>query len=262
MKAKNVLNFFMACCIASLLGCGVEMHAGEGNNWLVLNDLAQGANPNDGLLAAIGQDRLDTVRLLLRHGADPNGYHHHVKGEGHPLGLALLLGHSDVALVLLEHGADPDLARNELKKRKLYKNYVRELLHEVVNNYKAEQQEKVQEVDYQHIKERLLTALRKGPPFPPVSEQYRKEMIIGLQYIRDASTPQSYQKAFKHFLAASALAPWAPQPYKALGRVAETMKEYETSETFLKWYLLASPKASDARAIQDHIYVLEEKAGK
>ena len=245
MNTKIVLNFFMACCITSLLGCGIEMHAGNGDNALVRHDLAQGANPNDGLMAAIVHDGLDIVRLLLRHGADPNGYPHNVKGNVRPLAIALLLGHSDMALVLLEHGADPDLARNELKKIKLYKSYVRERLHEVVSSYKAEKQEKVQEVDYPRIKERLLMALRKGPPFPPVSEQYRKEMIIGLQYIREASTPQSYQKAFEHFLAASALAPWAPQPYKALGRVAETMKEYETSETFLQWYLLASPKASE-----------------
>ena len=113
---------------------------------------------------------------------------------------------------------------------------------------------------YTKVLKRLLRVAHALRPYPIPSESYRKEMVMGLFYIKKAKTDKDFTLAFDHFSKASRKAPWIPQTYEALGRVEESLKNYRKSEIYYRFYLLASPNAKNARSIQDHIYELEAKA--
>lgn len=76
---------------------------------------AAGAKPDGGaapgedtaLTLAASQDNREAVRNLLAAGANPNG----ADGPNTPLGVALYLGHLDIAQLLLQKGADPLLRK-------------------------------------------------------------------------------------------------------------------------------------------------------
>lgn len=57
---------------------------------------------------AAATGRMDIVRLLLEHGADPNLPEEHIAPKGRALYAAVYGGHYDIAQVLLERGANPN----------------------------------------------------------------------------------------------------------------------------------------------------------
>ena len=285
---------FMLCTFLALTACmtvpPLTQAAYDGDANRVRALLASGADPNkvgispgipmfgqplayDPLTAAVVNHHASIVQILLEGGANPNGTSYN------PLIAAIYNEPTkNIIGLLLSAGADPNrknkaghtvlqiaeernpgiaafISSYEEQKEKSEEAYL--AAYDAKQNLKKEK-----EKQYQQAKDRALAALKKGRPFPPVSEAYRREMVMGIQDIRDARGAEDYQSAFDHFLEASKMAPWAPQPYAALGHVAESLKEYDRAIEFLKLYLRVDPKAPDARSIQDHIYVLEDKVGK
>ena len=114
-------------------------------------------------------------------------------------------------------------------------------------------------VSFNDYKQTILISGRIRP-LSRLSEDYRREMVIGLANVKNAKTQEDYRRAVGHFINAAKIAPWAPAPYEAMGHISETVGDYASAAGYLKLYLLADPKAPDARAMQDHIYVLEDKS--
>ena len=112
---------------------------------------------------------------------------------------------------------------------------------------------------YRKILRQILKIAHKGKRPLALSEAYRKEMVIALDVVKEAKATADYRQALDHFLKASKLAPWAPQPYEALGHIEEALKDYSAAAQYYRLYLLANPRAHNARAIQDRIYILENK---
>ena len=110
---------------------------------------------------------------------------------------------------------------------------------------------------YENLLRGLLDTARQLKTLPPISQEYRREMVVALDAIKTATTDEDFQRAETHFLKASRLAPWAPQPYEALGHVLESLKKYKEAAVYLKLYLLVQPNTPNAQSVQDHIYVLE-----
>ena len=114
--------------------------------------------------------------------------------------------------------------------------------------------------EFKDIFQHVIASARQVRPLPPTPESYRREMIVGLADVRKARTRVDYLRALQHFKRASVMVPWAPQPYEAMGHIQESLKDYGAALRSFRLYLLANPKGSDARALQDHVYILEEEA--
>lgn len=260
--------------------------------------LIHGANPNitnsigdTPILLAAGGGYLEITKLLLAHGADVN----HADNSGNtPLSMATAQGYKRVVKLLLAHGADVNhvdkygntplsmamqngnteivgllhdhtsvrrakLEESEGHYRKAFQDYLSALKAfpttltlsaNTGNSY------------YTDILKRAIRVSRRLRKFPPLPKEYRREMVVGLANVKDAKTKEDYKRALDHFLKASRIAPWVPQPYEASGHIFETLGNYESAAQYFALYLLVDPHAPNAQAIQDHIYVLEDKAKK
>ena len=216
------------------------------------------AKLNHFLLHEVITGNIRMVRYAIKEGADVNAKNNHGVTV---LMVASGLGRSDIVQLLLKAGANVN-ATTDKGITALHIAKVRnhpEIVSLIKHAPQFQGQPKGMDT-YERVKARAMEAIRKGPPFPSLPESYRREMVMGLQAIRDARTSAGYNRASDHFLNASKLAPWASKPYEALGHIAETLKNYEEAADYFKLSLLVNPKSPDIRTIQDHVYELEEKA--
>ena len=130
MPMKDVLFAAMALAASGINGCGgfgrdmppVIGTARDGDIARLEQLLAQGADANQPagvndwppLMHAIHKNQRESVRVLLRHGADPNyrGAHGNT-----PLMMAAGYGYADIVRALLDGGADPDYATCTARRR-------------------------------------------------------------------------------------------------------------------------------------------------
>lgn len=245
-----------------------------GNNVYLVNILlAHGADPNMAtkygirpLPIAVEKGYIYVVKLLLRYGANPTFVHirREIPGnEAQRESYNLVLAAQNLPLLppppptheelLQKLGEQANVAQAKGEPRKAFRIYLSILR---------------QDPDYAPLKstyntyKRAIEVSRKVKPLPPLSEAYRREIVVGLANVKDAKTREDYLKALGHFVKASRIAPWSPVPYEALGHISETLGDYASAAGYFKLYLLASPNAPNARAIRDHVYVLEDKAGR
>lgn len=254
----------------------------------VLKFLANGANPNEfdsggntPLVMAVTYDNFYLVNILLAHGANPNMA---TKYGSRPLPIAVEQGYINMVNLLLDHGANPTLVdmrraihgneaqgesynlvlaaqeKFQLKIEKQANGNPRKLLAIYLSFLRQVPDDTPLKVTYKDYKRAILSS-RKIKSLPPLSEEYRREIVVGLANVKNAKTREDYLKAIRHFVKASRIAPWSPAPYEALGHVSESVGDYASAADYFKLYLLAAPNAPSARAIRDHIYVLEDKAG-
>lgn len=250
--------------------------------------LEHGANPNmkDNVgnipLEEVG-DNADEAKLLLDHGADPN-----IKTpEGTPLGQAVAAGYIDVVKILLDHGANPyaeyfgktilkeametgnnavieifaGLAGGNRAEAAEAKGHYREAFQDYLGVLRLFRLTPNPSSDYVTLLKRMVRVSHHLGKLPVVPPDYRREMVVGLANVKDAKTKEDYQRALVHFLRATRIAPWVPQPYEAAGHILETQGNYGGAAKYFTLYLLTNPHAPNAQAIQDRIYVLEDKAG-
>ena len=249
--------------------------------------LEHGANPNMKTnsgsipLVEVG-DNVDEAKLLLDHGADPN-----IKTpEGTPLGRAVALGKVNVGKSLLDHGANPyaeyfgktileeametgnnavietfaGLAGGNRAEAAEAKGHYREAFQDYLGVFQLFRPTPNPSSYYVSLLKRMVRVSHHLGKLPAVSPDYRREMVVGLANVKDAKTKEDYRRALGHFLQASRIAPLVPQPYEAAGRILETLGNYGGAAKYFTLYLLTNPHAPNAQAIQDRIYVLEDKA--
>jgi hypothetical protein len=100
---------------------------------------------------------------------------------------------------------------------------------------------------------------------PPVPEEARMHMVRAQAILKDSTEFEAYDEALGEMGAAAGVAPWWSDIYYNAALVAEKAGYVDDAIGGLKAYLLANPRASDARAVQDKIYALEvkqERAGR
>ncbi len=261
----------------------------KGNQAVVELLIAHGANVNaltnggwTPLHYAVTKGDQAVVELLIAHGANVNA---RTNDGWTPLHYAASFGHQAVAEMLLAHGADANAKDTagvtplSLATSNGYEDIAALLLvtqaqHEqetghpdqafaryrqILQNYPASVHISTDPF-YADLMKHLLDTARKLKSMPPLTEEYRQEMVVGIDAIKTAATDADFQKAESHFAKASRLAPWSPQPYDALGHVLESQKKYKEAAGYYKLYLLVQPNAPNARAVQDHIYVLEGRS--
>lgn len=102
----------------------------------------------------------------------------------------------------------------------------------------------------------LAVSLR---PVPEIPEEARRHFVKAAVAFKDAQTPSAYERAVSEYTEALKIAPWWPEAYYNLSKALEASKQYDAAIAQLRFYLLAAPDAKDARAVQDHIYALEER---
>ena len=98
--------------------------------------------------------------------------------------------------------------------------------------------------DYDQAKDRALSTIHNGPHFPTLSESYRREMVVGLQNIRDARNSNDEIQAFDHFLKASELAPWAPPTLRGHGTNCRSVKKLQDGRGFFKVVSAGRPEST------------------
>lgn len=114
------------------------------------------------------------------------------------------------------------------------------------------------DLDFRIRKSAIAAAAAMNPP-PELTEEYRRQLVLGIDAIQEAKSPADYKPAAEYFVKASDVAPWEPQPYYNLGTVLHKADVYDGAARYLKLYLLTRPDAPNARQVQDEIYILEEK---
>jgi formylglycine-generating enzyme required for sulfatase activity len=114
----------------------------------------------------------------------------------------------------------------------------------------------------QRLRERIIKLVQKLDPPPAFPEEARRHFVVGSGLFKEAKMPADVERAQEELSQAARLAPWAGEIYFNLGTVFEKLGNNANAARNLKLYLLASPGASDARAVQDAIYLLEAKGGR
>ncbi|MDE2258867.1 MAG: ankyrin repeat domain-containing protein [Betaproteobacteria bacterium] len=264
-------------------GTVLELATFDGNRTLVETLLAHGANVNSyntrgetPLHYAAFHGHQAVAEVLLGYGADVNA---RAKNGMTPLSMAKSKGHSDIAALLQDGPAIQALQQRQRQSDEItrWKNEIQPLAIQAQNEQKAGHADQAFS-DYLHILRstppgsligttpyyatllrELLDTVRQLKTLPPLNQEYRKEMLVGIDAIKTATTDVDFQRAETHFLKASRLTPWSPESYKALGTVLESQKKYKEAASYFKLYLLVQPNAPDAQVLQDRIYVLEER---
>lgn len=99
----------------------------------------------------------------------------------------------------------------------------------------------------------LLALAPRLSALPPVPEEAKRQLDFGLAAVKIASRPADYKAAEEHFLKASHLAPWWPNPYFNLGVVQEKLGDAYAAREYYELYLAAAPKAADATAVKSRL---------
>lgn len=109
---------------------------------------------------------------------------------------------------------------------------------------------------------KLLKFVASGISLPKAPVEERRHAVRARTFLKDAQGPQDYASAAGEFMEAIAAAPWKASSYYNLALVQEKQGYLEDAMKNLKLYLLASPHAADADAVQDKIYALEAQIDK
>jgi hypothetical protein len=110
------------------------------------------------------------------------------------------------------------------------------------------------------LREKVIKLAHTVKPAPAVPEEARRMFVRGNSAFKEAKTPDEFNRVVALYNDAANLAPWWADVYFNLAKAQEQKQSYPEAIAALKFYLLAAPKAPDARDAQDKIYVLEEKA--
>ncbi|MGB2751834.1 MAG: hypothetical protein WBC19_07225 [Pyrinomonadaceae bacterium] len=108
------------------------------------------------------------------------------------------------------------------------------------------------------LREKIIKLAVTMKPAPEIPEDARRPFIRGNTAIKNASSAEDYANAAKLYQDALLLAPWWADAYFNLAKGQELHKDFDAAIQSLKFFLMTSPSAADAREAQDHIYALEE----
>ncbi len=97
---------------------------------------------------------------------------------------------------------------------------------------------------------------------PTVPEEARKHFVKGAALFKEAKSLADFTQVRDEFAQAARLAPWWPDARYNLALALESSGDYPSAMANLKLYQLFKLPDTDARVVQDKIYVLEAKQEK
>lgn len=115
------------------------------------------------------------------------------------------------------------------------------------------------------LREKIIKHVQTMKPKPVIPEEAERYMARGAAAVKGAKTEKDFQDAAAEFEKASLTAPWLAAAYYNLGITQDKASKYKEAIQSLKFYLLAAPEASDAKAVKTLVYEIEyrqEKATK
>jgi tetratricopeptide (TPR) repeat protein len=175
---------------------------------------------------------------------------------------------------LTKVGKNPDAEIDRLKKMVADKKEAEQKKQEALEKATlAEQQGQMREA-FQHYQillntgntfnfstmEKIIEIYHKLDPKPAIPEEARKYAQFGFTAAREAKDKKGYNKAIGEYFTAIRLAPWWADLYVNISLVLEEFGDFDTAHKFLRFYLLAEPKAQDTEKVKMKLYELEYKA--
>jgi tetratricopeptide (TPR) repeat protein len=108
------------------------------------------------------------------------------------------------------------------------------------------------------LREKIIRMTSKSSPAVP--EEAERNMARGTAFARKAANTAGYKRAIAEFESAANTAPWLSLAYFNLGVMQEKAGLFNDAIQSLKFYLLSSPDAKNARDVKNKIYALEADA--
>ena len=250
-----------ALCYAALGGCAevASILIAHGANVNASDNDSDTGESGGSLACAVMDGHADVAEVLLAHGADVNAR----DNSGiTPLMDAAKFGHADVAELLIDHGADVN-AKDKWGDTRLADADSSEMI-TLLQDAAAKQVQAVQAAAQaaqaeQAAEDNIKRILQSGKT-PAIPEEARRHYVMGSTALKEASSPSDFDEAIRQFQQAVELAPWWADAYYNLGVALNARKRYADAINAWKLYLVAAPQAADARAVQDRIYAIQEKA--
>lgn len=112
----------------------------------------------------------------------------------------------------------------------------------------------------QALREKIIKMVAGRRKQPHTPEEAERGMARGTAFAQRASDNAGYMKAIAEFQTAADAAPWLALAYYNLGVVQEMAGMFTDAIRSLKLYLLAAPRAKNAREVKNKIYELEAEA--
>ncbi len=114
----------------------------------------------------------------------------------------------------------------------------------------------------QALREKLIKLALTLDPTPAIPPEAERFMARGQAAMETAKEPGDFKVAVAEFEKATLAAPWMGNAYCNLGIVQDKVGDYLAAIRNLKLYLLATPGASDAKAVETLLYKIEFKQEK
>jgi len=105
----------------------------------------------------------------------------------------------------------------------------------------------------------FLFGQTNATPQPPIPEEARKHFVMGTTLFKDAKTPDDFVQVESQFKQAVDLAPQWPDARYNLALSKEAAGDYSGAMADLKLYEQFKLSDTEARTVQDKIYVIEAK---
>lgn len=107
----------------------------------------------------------------------------------------------------------------------------------------------------------IINLVHRMDPPPAIPEEARKHAVYADTALKSATydNRKGFDDAIREYEEALIIAPWWAGAYLNLGIVYGNAENYEAAIRSLKLYLIASPGAPDAQAVQNKIYEFEYK---
>jgi tetratricopeptide (TPR) repeat protein len=111
------------------------------------------------------------------------------------------------------------------------------------------------------LRKKIFSLALTMKPAPTVPVKVERNMTRGAAFARKAAGASGYNKAIAEYEAATNSAPWLAIAYYNLGVLQEKVGYYTEAVRNFNWYLMAAPKAKNARAVKNTVYALETELG-
>jgi hypothetical protein len=111
----------------------------------------------------------------------------------------------------------------------------------------------------QRLEQKAIKLVLRMNPKPAIPQDAMRHMAYAETAFQEAKGPADLDNAVQELNKALRLAPWWGAAYKNLGLLDEKASRYADAARNLQLYLLATPNAPDAQAIQMKIYSLQYK---
>jgi len=108
------------------------------------------------------------------------------------------------------------------------------------------------------LREQIIKLVLEMKPAPTVPEEVKGFMASGTSLFIAAKVPEDFKQAAAEFEKATLAAPWLAEAYYNLGTAQEKAGMSAEAAESLRLYLLAAPKAPDAKAVGVHLNGLQQ----